>query len=140
MQIISEKYIRCFEDALKIKFEDNKLRVRLVRDFWVKFYGWGIASIVTVPEDYVSDGMSIPRFLQPFIGEPFEGNTLKAALIHDYLCSTRSKPQLITHCLFRAMLIRDGVNPVRAWFCWLGVFLYNFVKNRIIPVNYWKML
>lgn len=141
MQILGEKLAPRNEDVLKIEFTENKLNVRLLIDYWVKFAGFGRNSIVTVPKGYLSDGMSIPRLLQPFIGEPFEGNTLKAALVHDYLCYTEKMPQMITHCLFRVMLIRDGVHPVRAWACWLGVVLYNVLKNYILthPSRRWKL-
>lgn len=113
---------------------------------------------IYIPKGFITDGMSIPKWLQPVIGEPFEGNTLRAAIVHDYLCHlngakeallkaikdedlgrfvqllqvmTQSKceTQAFTHGIFREILKLDGVSAWRRNAAWLGVVAYNRLKN-----------
>jgi len=85
---------------------------------------------IYIPKGFITDGMSIPKWLQPIIGEPFEGNTLRAAIVHDYLCSSKSESQAFTHGIFREILKLDGVSAWRRNAAWLGVVVYNRLKNR----------
>ena len=84
---------------------------------------------IYIPKGFITDGMSIPKWLQPFIGEPFEGNTLRAAIVHDYLCNSKSESQAFTHGIFREILKLDGVSAWRRNAAWLGVVSYNRLKN-----------
>lgn len=38
-----------------------------------------------IPEGYITDGASIPRWLWVIAGGPFEGDYIEAAIIHDWL-------------------------------------------------------
>ena len=84
---------------------------------------------IYIPKGFITDGMSIPKWLQPVIGEPFEGNTLRAAIVHDYLCHYQSESQAFTHGIFREILKLDGVSKWRRNAAWLGVVSYNRLKN-----------
>lgn len=84
---------------------------------------------IYIPKGFITDGMSIPKWLQPVIGEPFEGNTLRAAIVHDYLCHYQSESQAFTHGIFREILKLDGVSAWRRNAAWLGVVSYNRLKN-----------
>lgn len=84
---------------------------------------------IYIPKGFITDGMSIPKWLQPIIGEPFEGNTLRAAIVHDYLCNSKSESQAFTHGIFREILKLDGVSAWRRNAAWLGVVSYNRLKN-----------
>ena len=84
---------------------------------------------IYIPKDFITDGMSIPKWLQPVIGEPFEGNTLRAAIVHDYLCNSKSESQAFTHGVFREILKLDGVSKWKRNAAWLGVVSYNRLKN-----------
>lgn len=49
-----------------------------------------------IPEGYVCDGASIPRWLWTLCGAPFSGNYIEAAIIHDwryFLAMKRKKPK-----------------------------------------------
>ena len=82
-----------------------------------------------VPQDYLTDGMSIPKWLQPIIGEPFEGNTLRAAIVHDYLCHCKCETQAFSHGIFREILKLDGVSAWRRKAAYLAVVVYNRLRN-----------
>ena len=84
---------------------------------------------IYIPKGFITDGMSIPKWLQPVIGEPFEGNTLRAAIVHDYLCNSKSESQAFTHGIFREILKLDGVSAWRRNAAWLGVVAYNKLRN-----------
>lgn len=84
---------------------------------------------IYILKGFITDGMSIPKWLQPVIGEPFEGNTLRAAIVHDYLCHCKCETQAFTHGIFREILKLDGVSAWRRNAAWLGVVAYNRLKN-----------
>lgn len=84
---------------------------------------------IYIPKGFITDGMSIPKWLQPVIGEPFEGNTLRAAIVHDYLCHCKCETQAFSHGIFKEILKLDGVSAWRRKAAWLGVVAYNRLKN-----------
>ena len=84
---------------------------------------------IYIPKGFITDGMSIPKWLQPIIGEPFEGNTLRAAIAHDYLCCCKCETQAFTHAIFKEILKIDGVSAWRRNAAWLGVAAYNRLRN-----------
>lgn len=84
---------------------------------------------IYIPKGFITDGMSIPKWLQPVIGEPFEGNTLRAAIVHDYLCHYQGESQAFTHEIFREILKLDGASAWRRNAAWLGVVAYNRLRN-----------
>ena len=84
---------------------------------------------IYISKGFITDGMSIPKWLQPVIGEPFEGNTLRAAIVHDYLCYCKCETQAFSHGIFREILKLDGVSKWKRNAAWLGVVAYNRLKN-----------
>ena len=84
---------------------------------------------IYIPKGFITDGMSIPKWLQPVIGEPFEGNTLRAAIVHDYLCHCKCETQAFSHGIFREILKLDGVSAWRRKAAYLAVVAYNRFKN-----------
>ena len=84
---------------------------------------------IYIPKGFITDGMSIPKWLQPVIGEPFEGNTLRAAIVHDYLCHCKCETQAFSHGIFREILKLDGVSAWRRKAAYLAVVAYNRLKN-----------
>ncbi|MEQ9406890.1 MAG: DUF1353 domain-containing protein [Fuerstiella sp.] len=46
----------------------------------------GVEFRVIVPEGFVSDGASIPRWLWPVLGPPVGNRHLIPAIVHDWLC------------------------------------------------------
>lgn len=82
-----------------------------------------------VPKGYKSDGASIPKWAQRFIGEPLEGDTLRAVLIHDVYCENKKRSQEDTHKVFREILKLDGVNLLIRNLMYQAVTKYNKIKN-----------
>lgn len=84
---------------------------------------------IYIPKGFITDGMSIPKWLQPIIGEPFEGNTLRAAIVHDYLCHCKCETQAFSHGIFKQILEIDKVSKWKRNAAWLGVVAYNRLRN-----------
>jgi hypothetical protein len=121
-----------FKQDLEPDFSQVKLKMRVTKPYHVKVVEPkhkldGVTA--TVPEGYLTDGMSIPKWLQPVIGEPFEGNTLRAALFHDALCCYQIKSQKITHGLFELILKEDGFPFWKRKTAYLAVVSWNKLKN-----------
>ena len=121
-----------FTQDLEIDFSQVKLLLRVKKNYHTKVIEpkhklYDVKAVV--PKDYLTDGMSIPKWLQPIVGEPFEGNTLRAALFHDALCCYQIKSQEITHKLFELILKIDGFPFWRRKAAYLAVVAYNRFKN-----------
>jgi len=81
MAVDLEKIQERFPHSLDLTFlEDDKFY--LIGDFVYKSVKFGD---ITCPEMYLTDGTSIPRWLQ-LIGSPWSGKYPRAAVIHDWLC------------------------------------------------------
>lgn len=83
----------------------------------------------TVPVGFKSDGISSRQSTQWISGEPFEGDTIRAALIHDVYCENQKRSQEATHKVFREILKKDGVSwPIRS-VMYRAVVIYNRIRN-----------
>jgi hypothetical protein len=121
-----------FKQDLEIDFSQVKLLLRVKKHYHAKVTKpkHKLHSIeAVVPKGYLTDGMSIPKWLQPIVGEPFEGNTLRAALFHDALCCYQIKSQEVTHKLFELILKADGFPFWRRKAAYLAVVGWNRLKN-----------
>jgi hypothetical protein len=56
-----------------------------------------------------SDFASIPKWLQPIIGEPSHKPFVLASIVHDWHCLTQTSKQSYVHSVFREMLKLAGV-------------------------------
>jgi hypothetical protein len=68
----------------------------------------------TVPENYVSDGASIPRILWTAVGGPWDGSYDDAAIIHDYYCDTMKRTWEATHQVFYDAMRSRGLSKSEA--------------------------
>lgn len=83
----------------------------------------------TVPVNFESDAASIPKWAQKFIGEPLEGDTLRAVLVHDVYCVNKERSQKDTHRVFKEIMKIDGVNLFTRNLMHLAVSKWNKIKN-----------
>lgn len=66
------------------------------------------------PAGIIVDGASIPRILWTAIGSPFTGNYLRASVIHDFYCDTKTRPWQEVHRVFFDAMISGGVPRLQA--------------------------
>jgi hypothetical protein len=85
---------------------------------WVAGRRWA------VPAGFTTDGASIPPFCWLLVGHPYSPSSLRAAILHDWMCRHRAAHGLRStkvHALFYAALRADGVAWARAQAMWLAV-------------------
>lgn len=82
-----------------------------------------------IPRGWDSDGASIPSFLQPIIGDALDKQFIIPAIVHDYLCCRKHRPQWFTHSLFRELLKYNGVGFFKRQAMFLAVLAWNKKKN-----------
>lgn len=70
-----------------------------------------------------TDGASIPPWAQPFIGEPFAKDFIRAAVIHDHYCRRHVRSWRITHWVFYDALLASNVNRDKALLMYYAVYL-----------------
>jgi hypothetical protein len=68
----------------------------------------------SVPQDAEVDGASIPTVFWSVIGGPFEGNYLKASVIHDHYCRAMERTAHDTHRNFYYGMRAEGVPDWKA--------------------------
>jgi hypothetical protein len=83
---------------------------------------------------FVTDGASVPRFLWSFVGSPFTGKYVGAAVIHDVGCDTHKYSWQITHRMFYDAMLDSGVNEHQAKVMYYGV-RYGGPKWKTVVVQ-----
>lgn len=74
-----------------------------------------------------TDGASIPRIFWPIIGHPYEGLYLKAAVIHDYYCTTENRYRKWenVHRVFYEAMQFNGVGAIKAALMYFAVWRFG---------------
>lgn len=62
----------------------------------------------------ITDGASIPRWAQPFVGGAWDKHFIRAAVIHDWYCIRTVRARRATHRMFYDALIESNVNRAKA--------------------------
>jgi hypothetical protein len=80
-----------------------------------------------------TDGASIPPIFQPIIGDPFEREFIKAAVIHDHYCDRHVRPWRQTHRVFYEGLVDQGVPVAKSKVMYYAVYLAGPRWVKLIP-------
>jgi hypothetical protein len=105
---------------LRVLFTERG-RVKLLEDLtWQDADG-----TVTVPRGFTSDGVSAPAITWPFVGHPYAGTLVRAAILHDYEIWSRRADNDTVHRRFYAALRASGVGRVRAALLFSTVWLFG---------------
>lgn len=67
----------------------------------------------TIPDGFISDGASIPKKAWSIVGGPLSGKYRRAAVLHDYLLSIGTIPD-IAHMIFYRAMRADGCTVEQA--------------------------
>lgn len=85
---------------------------------------------ITVPKGFKTDGASIPRLFW-FVGwRPFDGDTLQASIVHDYLYKTDFCRHFCDQ-VFLQIMKRDGVGFIKRTTYYTVVRLLGWVSRLI---------
>ena len=74
-----------------------------------------------IPKGFLSDGASIPSFLWPIIGSPFDPRFIGPAFYHDRGYFTGELPRDVLDKTFKKLLIGNGVPKETAETMYSGV-------------------
>ena len=121
VHVIQDLWVQRYEGKDDIPWLSSKApRWEVVRDFKVELDG----TLHTVPEGYVFDGSSIPRFLWA-IYPPSYSPAFQGACLHDRGLSHwfRDYPQDYWDQALRAMILHDGGSRLTAWVFYKSVGL-----------------
>ncbi len=95
---------------------------------WNKFNGGKIGT---------TDGATIPRLAQPFIGKPYDKSYLKAAILHDHYCydEGRVRTWQDTHLMFYDALTDLEVPDDKAKAMYFAVYSFGpkWWRKKILP-------
>ena len=105
--------------------DDGTTVVRTLRPL---YYRTAIG-LITVPENFRSDGASMPRFFWRLIGHPFDMQYLREAILHDWLYRTQPCSRALADRIFYALLA-GKVKPWRRKLIYLGLRLGGWVAWR----------
>lgn len=86
-------------------------------------------------ESGVTDGASIPLWAQPLIGEPFDPEFIKPAVIHDHYSypENRVRKWWATQRVFYEMLRDEGISQAKARIMYLGVLVGSRKWILLVP-------
>jgi uncharacterized protein DUF1353 len=79
-----------------------------------------------VPVGYVTNGASVPWYLWPALGGPYDGPYRDAAVIHDYYCDKQTYTWEKTHEMFYNASRRRGVSEAKAKTMYLGLQMFGY--------------
>lgn len=92
--------------------------MRLTRPLLARAYVDGAFHAFEVPAGFLTDGASVPPVFWIVVGHPYSPSSLRAAVLHDWLCrAPRAHGLNSAECarIFFAALRQDGCAWVRSW-------------------------
>lgn len=82
---------------------------------------------VCVPDGFVTDFASVPRLFWPIF--PPSGKWNRAAIIHDYLCDSKTCSRFLADAIFRECMRELGVPRWRRVLMYYAVRAYSIVRG-----------
>lgn len=103
----------------KLIITDHKPNEWRLVDSLIYYTSTKFCRTVAVPRGFITDLASIPFVLRPLLNP--NGESRKAAVIHDWLYCSRLYPRMEADAIFREALLFCGVSAPVAWAMWAGV-------------------
>ena len=83
--------------------------------------------VIVVPEKFVTDGASIPKFAFSLVGGRWTGKYVRGAVIHDYLYYSQFILRKTADKIFLEAMKYSGVNFVKRRIMYLAVRLAGWI-------------
>lgn len=97
------------------------------------YYSDILGKWITVPEGFVTDLDSTPRWL-PAVYALLREKARRSAIVHDYLYDEASNPLCISRsqadAIFWEAARVEGAGPIRGWLFWAGVRLGGYFSYK----------
>lgn len=90
---------------------------------------------IVLPKDFKSDGCTIPFLFRLILGCPHTPKYVIASLIHDWIVEnpkTIGYNRNLASRVFYTVLLQEGVNKLTAFVMYLGVDIWQAIKNVFI--------
>ena len=87
---------------------------------------------IKLDKGFTSDGCTIPRFLWNIFGCPHTPKYLPASIIHDWILEypeTVNYNRELASRIFKAVLLNEGVSPLKAQIMYMAVNFWQWLKN-----------
>lgn len=99
----------------------------LEEDFYfpAKVGEWDV--VVHVKPGFRTDGASIPRWLWPVFGSPYDPDIMAAAIGHDAMYRGRIVPRADADAAFRSMMKANGIARWKRRRIWIGVRFFGWI-------------
>jgi hypothetical protein len=120
--------VSSFTDPLEVVQQGERWRTLRAMHYWTGCRDGGeplaqrCVMLVVVPAGFVTDFASIPRLFWTLVGHP-AGRYAQAAVLHDFLYSSRAVPRGEADRIFREAMQVLGVPAWQRWAIWAGVRL-----------------
>lgn len=122
-----------FEHSIEFNSKEKNKPFVLSRTVYIKIEKKGKrVQWLTIPRGFKSDGCSIPKIFRWLLGCQHTPQFVPASIIHDYLIENSdlvSYDRKRASLIFFHSLINEGVSPVKAALMFIGVELWQAVKN-----------
>ena len=84
-------------------------------------------TLITIPEGFMTDGGTIPPLCWLLVGHPYSPSSLRAVILHDWLCKDgrHGWSSTFVHGVLYAALRADGVAWARARAMWLAAHWFG---------------
>lgn len=73
-----------------------------------------------------ADGQSVPPWAWPFVGHPLEGQSIRAAIFHDYHYQTGLVDRATADRIFLIMCLEDGVPAQEAYLKYMALRAFGW--------------
>lgn len=95
--------------------------------FPAKVGEWDV--VVHVKPGFTTDGASIPRWLWPVFGSPYDPDIMAAAIGHDAMYRGEIVPRADADAAFRRMMKANGIARWKRRRIWLGVRFFGWITT-----------
>ena len=85
--------------------------------------------VVHVKPGFRTDGASIPRWLWPVFGSPYDPDIIAAAIGHDAMYRGEILPRGDADAAFRSMMKENGIAGWKRRRIWLGVRIFGWITT-----------
>jgi len=110
---------------IKLISQPNKYLFRVLEDYVVEYAGMKIV----VPAGFETDLATVPRIF--FSIFPPDGKYKEAAVVHDFLLSTKVLSRRKCDKIFFGLIRESNVGIIKAWTIYLAVRTFSKIKRYI---------
>ena len=111
-----------FLNDLHADFKEGDDNITLLEP--LEYYDNRSKQLFSIFKGFTCDGLSIPSFLWPILGHPFESNVVRAAILHDFLYRNAVVERKIADQMCYDALIEEDCNSAKAQIIYAGIRIY----------------